>query len=176
MKSKKPKKEIIIVLSLILLAVLILILISMSSNSDISESRPSSTVSYLNENGDALEGAAATKSREEIMDALKKQQLVVTDKLSSNITFPSGKAGTIGDWVVENPSVNNIIQQAQVYLADNLIAESAPIYPNQHIESIELKQDVPSGEYDVTAYINYYNIDNKEFISKAGYKIHLTVR
>jgi hypothetical protein len=107
------------------------------------------------------------------LDELKKQQLVVTDKLSSNISFDVGKTGTTGKWVVENLSGNNIIQQAEVYFKDTLIAKTTPIYPDQHIESVELKKDIPSGEYTATAYINYYNINTKEFISKAGYKIHL---
>jgi hypothetical protein len=111
-----------------------------------------------------------------LLEDLKKQQLIVTDKLSSNILFPSGKPGSIGDWIVENPHENQVIQQAEVYLDGKLIAKSVPIYPNQHIKAIELKQDIPTGEYGVIAYINYFNIHTKEYISKAGYKIHLSVR
>ncbi len=84
--------------------------------------------------------------------------------------------GTVGEWVVENPAENNIIQQAEVYLLDKLIAESTPIYPDQHITGLTLLEEIEPGEYEVIAYLNYYDINTKEFISKAGYKIHLTVR
>jgi len=77
---------------------------------------------------------------------------------------------------VENPAENNIIQQAEVYLLDKLIAKSTPIYPDQHITEVTLLDQVRAGEYEVIAYLNYYDIDTKEFISKAGYMIHLTVR
>ncbi len=137
---------------------------------------PKETPIYLEDDGGAIDGEAKAKDREEIMNELEKQQLVVTDKLSSNITFTHGEVGTVGDWMVENPKENNIILQAEVYLGDKLIAKTTPIYPNQHITGVELLADVECGEYIVTAYLNYYNIDTKEFISKAGYNIHLTVR
>lgn len=137
---------------------------------------PKATAVYLQDDGSAIDGEVQTKEREDIMNELEKKQLVVTDKLSSNIAFPSGEIGTIGGWVVENPKENNIIQQAEVYLDDVLIAKSTPIYPNQHITGVELLAVVESGEYNVTAYLNYYNIETKEFISKAGYNIHLTIR
>lgn len=138
--------------------------------------QPTPTPVYLEDDGSSLDGKAETKSRDEILEELQRQQLVVTDKLSSNITFPSGEIGTVGEWVVENPAENNIIQQAEVYLMDKLIAKSTPIYPDQHITGVTLLDSVEPGDYEVIAYLNYYDINTKEFISKAGYKIHLTVR
>ena len=173
--KKRRKKILLIVFLAILLVVLIIVFINNASFQSLN-AQPTTTPSYLEDEGSALSGAVGTNSNEEILDELRKQQLVVTDKLSSNITFPDGEAGTIGVWIVENPSTNNIIQQAEVYLEDQLIAKTAAIYPNQHIEAIELKQDLQAGEYDVIAYINYYEVDTKALISKAGYKIHLTVR
>ncbi len=174
-KKKRKKIIVIIILSSLLITILLLLYANNSAFNNVSNS-PKATPAYLEEQGNAIEGTAVTKSRVEILEELKKQQLVVTDKLSSNITFSSGKAGTIGEWIAENPADNNIIQQAEVYFDELLIAKSTPIYPNQHIEAIELNQNIKSGEYDVIAYINYYDIETKEFISKAGYKIHLTVR
>jgi hypothetical protein len=170
----KNKKNIVILLIVVLLLLLAAFVYFTNENSPTS-SMPKASASYLEDNGNALDGTARTKTKDEILDELKKQQLVVTDKLSSNISFDVGKTGTTGKWVVENLSGNNIIQQAEVYFKDTLIAKTTPIYPDQHIESVELKKDIPSGEYTATAYINYYNINTKEFISKAGYKIHLTI-
>ena len=99
----------------------------------------------------------------------------MTDKLSSNITFPSGEIGKVGEWIVENLKENNIILQAEVYLNDMLIAKSTSIYPNQHITGVSLLEKIESGEYEATAYLNYYDIETKEFISRAGYVIHLTI-
>jgi len=174
-EKKKRKKIILICIFTVLLLLLLFLFYANYMNSE-TTTNPSATASHLNGDGNAIDGAADTKSGEELLDSLKKRELVVTDTLSSNIIFPSGQAGTIGSWVVENPSTNSIIQQAEVYYNGQLIAKSAPIYPNQHIESIELDQNIPTGEYDAIAYINYYKLDTQEYVSKTGYKIHLTVQ
>ena len=173
-KEKMKKIIVIILILLILLIALFFILRGCSGLTGIKS--PESTPKYLEDVGGSITGEAESASREEILEALEKQQLVVTDKLSSNITFKLGETGTVGEWIVENPEENNVIQQAEVYLEDILIAKSTPIYPNQHITGVSLLTDIESGEYEVTAYLNYYDIETKEFISKAGYKIHLTVR
>ena len=173
-KKSKKKAVILILIAIAIIAAVFLLLRSCDSGLMVRE--PQATAVYLEDDGSSIEGEAERKEREEIMKELEKQQLVVTDKLSSNITFSSGDIGTIGEWIVENPEENNIIQQAEVYLGDVLIAKSTPIYPNQHITGLELLSPIGTGEYEVTAYLNYYDIDTKEFISKAGYKIHLTVK
>jgi len=171
----KKKKVIFILLGVVIVgAVTLCAFKGCLKTSPIQESQ--STPVYLEDEGSSIEGEAQAKEREEILKELEKQQLVVTDKLSSNIEFSSGDIGSVGEWIVENPVENTIIQQAEVFLDDVLIAKSTPIYPNQHITAVRLLEDVQSGEYDVTAYINYYDIETKEFISKAGYKIHLAVR
>lgn len=175
-EKKKRTKKILIVIFICLLILILYLAYVNTLCPDPSMGNPKSPTSSLDQSGDAIDGAASPKSKEEMLDDLEKQQLVVTDKLSSNITFPSGNSGVIGDWIVENPSSNNIIQQAEVYFENQLIAKSVPIYPNQHIKKIELKQDIQPGEYDAVAYVNYYNMETKAYISKAGYKIHLTVR
>ena len=166
----------IILISAVLLILLLILLYANTMNKRPDTVSSSTQPSYLDDAGSAIDGAVETKSREELLEELKKQQLIVTDKLSSNISFPFGKEGTVGEWIVENPPENQVVQQAEVYLDGMLIAKSVPIYPNQHIKAIELKKDIPTGEYGVIAYIHYYNIDTKEYISKAGYKIHLSVR
>ena len=130
----------------------------------------------LDENGIAVDGSIENKTPDEIRSDLQKAQINVTDKLSSHILFPEGEAGTIGTWSVENLESNNVIMQCEVYLDDRLIAKSVPIKPNQHIETIELTDDVKAGEYDAVAYVNYYKLDTNEYISKAGFKIQLTVQ
>lgn len=170
--NKKTKKVIVFILIGLVLIISVLAIIF---RSNIGLPKPKPTPVYLEDEGYSLDGEVKTKSREDILKELENQQLVVTDKLSSNITFSSGQAGISGNWIVENLEENNIIQQAEVYFGELLIAKSTPIYPNQHIEAVELLKDVESGEYDVIAYINYYDIETKEFISKAGYKVHLTV-
>lgn len=173
-KVKKKKAVIIILIALAIIAAIFLLL--RSCEGELTATEPKATANYLEDDGTSIEGEAETKEREEIMKELERQQLVVTDKLSSNITFSSGAVGTIGEWIVENPEENSIIQQAEVYLDDVLIGKSTPIYPNQHIKGLELLSPIDTGEYEVTAYLNYYDIETKEFISKAGYKIHLTVK
>ncbi len=173
-EKKQGKKLMIAGIVIILILVSLLIIFKGGEGKKI-EIQPSPTPVLLNDDGSSLEGEAKAAEREEILKELEAQQLVVTDKLSSNISFPLGTTGSIGEWVVENPEHNTVIMQAEVYLGDLLIAKSTPIYPNQHITGIELLQNVESGEYEVTAYLNYYDTETKEFISKAGYRIHLSV-
>lgn len=132
-------------------------------------------VSCLESNGSALNGLPKNPSSNDIMNKLKDQQVNVTDKLSSSISFPNGNQGTEGQWLVENLPKNNVIMQCEVYLNNSLIARSASIYPDQHIEHITLLRAIKSGSYDVIAYINYYDLNTKQYISKAGYKIKMIV-
>jgi hypothetical protein len=175
--TKKTKhKNKVIIIALIAVALVAAAFLLLRGCEDMAIEKPKETPVYLEDEGSAIEGEAQSKTSDDILEELEKQQLVVTDKLSSNITFPAGEIGTIGDWIVENPEENNIIQQAEVYWNDVLIAKTTPIYPNQHITGVELLADMESGEYEVIAYLNYYNIETKEFVSKAGYAIHLTIK
>ena len=174
-KAKRKMRVIIIILIAVALITATFLLLR-GCNETASVENSKETPVYLEDEGSSIGGTAQEKERKDIMDELEKQQLVVTDKLSSNITFPSGEIGTVGEWVVENLEENNIIQQAEVYLDGVLIAKSTPIYPNQHITGVSLLENVEPGEYDVTAYLNYYDTDTKEFLSKAGYSIHLTIK
>ena len=170
--EKKKKRKVLIIILLALWVLIILLLIckcSMDANTE-------PTTSYLEDESSSLEGEAEQANIDEMLAELEKQQLVVTDKLSSNITFESGAVGTEGEWIVENPADNKVIIQAKVYLDDTLIAKSTPIYPDQHITGIELLEIVETGEYEIMVYLDYYGIETKEFISKAGYRIHLTVK
>lgn len=130
----------------------------------------------LDENGVAADGSIENKTPDEIRSDLQKAQINVTDKLGSHILFPEGKAGTKGAWMVENLESNNVIMQCEVYLNDRLIAKSVPIKPKQHIETIELSDDVKAGEYDAIAYVNYFKLNTNEYISKAGFNIQLTIQ
>ena len=71
---------------------------------------------YLEDEGVSIDSVADRKDSEDILKELEKQQVVVIDKLSSNILFTSSEAGSIGEWVVQNPEDNKVIMQAEVYL------------------------------------------------------------
>ncbi len=177
LESKKNKKKKVIIILIIVFAIAATALFLLKScNEDQSTAVPETTPVILEDEGRSIDGEAQTKTQEEILDELKNQQLIVTDKLSSNIIFNSGEVGSIGEWVVENLKENDVIQQAEVYWKDVLIAKTTPIYPNQHITGVSLLESISPGEYEATAYINYYDTETKEYISKAGYSIHLTVR
>ena len=180
-QDKKTKKKVILVLLLLLLFCIVEIGIYVVYTSNPKGNMPADVSSTgeskrLDDNGNAVDGAVQSKTHEQVLDELKKAQINVTDKLSSHILFPNGKSGTQGSWMVENVETNNVIIQCEVFLNDKLIAKSVPIKPNQHIETITLSKDVKAGMYDVTAYINYFKLDTKEYISKAGFRIKLTVQ
>ena len=175
MKLWDRRRIIFLVFLLILLIAIAVFICFKSCSGQWILREPETTPVYLEDEGGSLEGEAEQADRDEILAELENQQLVVTDKLSSNITFESGSIGAMSEWVVENMKENTVIMQAEVYLEDILIAKSSPIYPNQHITGVELLEELEANEYEVTIYLDYYDIETKEFISKAGYKIHMTV-
>lgn len=171
---KKTKTLIIIALLLVfLLAAGAFVYVSLTNHS--SPANTGASVS-LNDNGSALDGDYKAKTNEQILSDLQKAQATVTDKISSSAVFESGAKGSLGTWIVENLPENNVIMQCEIYDGEKLLAKSVPIYPNQHIERIELLEPVETGSHDFTAYINYFALDTKAYISKAGYKINLTIK
>lgn len=136
----------------------------------------STDISKLDDSGSALDGQTESKTSQEVLEELQKDQINVTDRLGSCIVFSKGKAGTPGDWAVENPADNRVVMQCEVYLGDELVAKATPIRPGQHIENVPLLKDLKAGTYDVTAYVNYYAPDTSNYIGKAGYQIKLTVQ
>lgn len=125
--------------------------------------------------GHATPGPVSSETSSDILAKLKKEQAMVTDDVSSSAQFPSGKSGTTGSFAVENLSSNNVIMQASLSLNGKEIAKSPPIYPGEHIDGVTLSQAVPAGTFEAVATLSYYNPATKAYISKAGYKIHMTV-
>jgi hypothetical protein len=140
-----------------------------------SESSNTSPSSSLDDSGSALPGSSSSPSRQEILSQLQKQQVTVTDKVSSQISFPGGSTGSTGIWEVENQPSNSVIMQCEIVLNGKTVAKSVPIYPGQHIDSITLSQPVTPGNYNVTATIKYYNKTTKAYLGMADYGIHMSV-
>jgi len=140
-----------------------------------SESSSTSPSSSLDDSGSALPGSSSSPSRQEILSQLQKQQVTVTDKVSSQISFPGGSTGSTGIWEVENQPSNSVIMQCEIVLNGKTVAKSVPIYPGQHIDSITLSQPVTPGNYNVTATIKYYNKTTKAYLGMADYGIHMSV-
>jgi hypothetical protein len=171
--------------SLIVLSVLLVIFTSMGvfaivnfiniNNNSKNQTNDKSSM-YLDINGKAEDGLNKPKTTDQILSELKKAQVNVTDKISSSVSFTSGTKGSSGSWVVENLASNNVIMQCEIFQDEKLLAKSVPIYPNEHIETINVLESLSPGTYNVVAYINYYKLDTKEYISKAGYKIKLIVQ
>ena len=140
-----------------------------------SESSNTSPSSSLDDSGSALPGSSSSPSRQEILSQLQKQQVTVTDKVSSQISFPGGSTGSAGICEVENQPSNSVIMQCEIVLNGKTVAKSVPIYPGQHIDSITLSQPVTPGNYNVTATIKYYNKTTKEYLGMTDYGIHMSV-
>ena len=185
MKNKKPttetdnrtkrKKTILIVALAIALIILTLLFLTIGQGRNVASETSTATPNVLNDNREGIDGTYQSMSREEILEDLENNQQIVTDTVSSNVTFPSRNTGTIGEWVLENIEDNSVIQQAEIYFNNLLIAKTEPVYPGQYIQAVELLENLEPGEYEAIAYISYYNEDDKTFAGKAGYKIHLTV-
>jgi hypothetical protein len=179
-KKRKRKWPYILAIILLLLILLLLLLRSCgnqhpSPNPPPSSSAPSSSVPSLDDTGSAEPGSSSTPSRQEILSQLQKQEVTVTDKVSAQASFSSGAQGSTGTWEAENPFSNTVVMQCEIMLNGETIAESAPIYPGQHIDGLALSRQVSSGNYSVTATIRYYNKDTKAYLGMADYKIRLSV-
>lgn len=165
-------------LLIILLPIIILVGAGVAYSA-LSPGRPISNVipslAHLIEGGHGKPGPVSSETSSEILARLKKEEVMVTDNVGSSIHFSSGTVGSIGNWQVQNDQSNNVIMQAVVELNGQQIAKSVPIYPGEHIDSITLSQQLSPGTYDAIAYMNYYNTSTKAYLSKAGYKVKLTV-
>ena len=176
-KESLTKKKHFMIISfafLLILSIGVLGYFNFDKNNGKKQTDPSSTV-HLDQNGNAVDGSYKQKTKDQILDELKKAQINVTDKVSSCALFKSGEKDSCGSWVVENLPSNNVIMQCEIYVNDKLIARSTPISPNQHIESIKLSEPLKAGSYDAVAYINYFKLDSQSYISKAGYKIKIII-
>lgn len=176
--KKKNRKKVIVIIVLAIILAILLTLIFAYSESGVSQSTdtPESTPMILNDNRVGIEGTYQYKTREEILAELQESQQMVTDKVSSNVTFSTGRTGATGQWIMENTIDNTVIQQAEIYLEDLLIAKTEPIYPGQYIQTVELLNDVEPGEHKALVYISYYNVDNKVFAGQVGYQVNLSVK
>ncbi len=127
------------------------------------------------EAGAALAGPYLGRSREEILAELARKQMRVTDTLSSHAVFPIGTAGAWGEWMVENVAGNEVMQQAEIVIGDRCVARSAALMPGQHVTAIRLLSDVAPGTHEAYAFLNYFAADTHTYISKTGFRIHVTV-
>ena len=182
-EDEKRKRKWPYILAILLLLLLLLLLLRSCGNQrpypcpnpPPSCSTPSSSAPSLDDTGSAEPGSSSTPSRQEILSRLQKQEVTVTDKVSAQASFPNGSKGTSGTWEVENPSSNTVIMQCEIVLDGETVAQSAPIYPGQHIDGLTLSRPVSSGSYSVTATIKYYNKTTKAYLGMADYKIRLSV-
>lgn len=181
-EDEKKKRKWLYILAIILLLLILLLLLLRSCgnqhpspNPPPSSSVPSSSVPSLDDTGSAEPGSSSSPSRQEILSRLQKQEVTVTDKVSAQASFSSGAKGSTGTWEVENSSSNTVIMQCEIMLDGKSVAESAPIYPGQHIDGLTLSKQVSPGDYSVTATIRYYGKDTKSSLGMADYKIRLSV-
>ena len=102
--EKKKRKWPYILLLILLLLLLLLLLLQSCGNQhpwpgplpSPSSSSPSSSVSSLDDTGSAEPGSSSSPSRQEILSQLQKQEVTVTDKVSTQASFPNGSKGSTG--------------------------------------------------------------------------------
>lgn len=177
MKRRKVRLTVALLFILLLSAALVMAIFMWPSvdKTPVESTGHTSSIRLDPGTGEALSGGYEGKTREEILAELQEKQILVTDTISSHASFESGSAGALGEWIVENVPKNSVIQQAEIYLDGSCIARSAAIKPGQHIRQVRLLEAIPSGTYDVVAYLNYFTLDTQSYISKAGFNIKMTV-
>lgn len=164
---KKSRKALLLLAFLVLTVGFTVIAITVTV---MNNSKNQKSSAQLIGNGSAISGAYHGKSSAELLKELKKKQINVTDKFSSQIMFQSGKRGSTGSWIVENSAANKVTEQCSVNLKGQTVAVSAPIKAGQHIENITLNTPVNSGTYDVTVSVNYYDPASSAHLGQADYQ------
>lgn len=175
LKNKKIKKVIIVAIILVFAITIIALAANYFTKTAEVMTTPTASVNSLDDDSQSKDGSLPSQSEEDIRNELQNRQITVTDTISPCIVFSTGKNGDVGKWQVENIESNSYIQQVEVFVDNNLIAKTTPIYPGQYIDSINLNQDIPGGDLKAIAYINYYNVDTKEYVGKTAYDITITV-
>lgn len=165
---KRSKKTLLLTILLVLIVGITVVAISVTVLFD--HNNGASSSAQLIKNGTAMSGVYHGKTSAELLKELKKQQIRVTDRINSQIKFQSGKAGTIGSWIVENSATNSVTVQCTVMLKGASIAVSAPIKPGQHIENIMLNTPLDSGTYSVTVSVKYYDPKTSDLLGQAEYQ------
>lgn len=166
-KSKKSRRTLLLIILLLLAVGITVVAITVTV---INNSKSTSSAAPLVNNGSAMSGVYQGKSSSELLKELEKQQVRVTDKISSQIMFPSGNQGTKGAWIVENSPANSVTEQCSVVLKGQTVALSTPIKPGQHIENITLNTPVSPGTYSVTVNIKYYDSKTSVCLGQADYQ------
>jgi cell division protein YceG involved in septum cleavage len=166
-KAKKSRKTLLLIILLLLAVGITVVAITVTV---INSGKSTSSAAPLVNNGSAISGVYRGKSSAELLKELKKQQVRVTDKISSQIIFPSGNQGTKGAWIVENSPANSVTEQCSVVLNGQAVALSTPIKPGQHIENITLNTPVSPGTYSVTVNIKYFDPQTSAYRGQADYQ------
>ena len=164
--DKKKKRRVLLLILLFLLFTVTAIAYAIYSANSHVLANPGKTMIA---NGTALRGGYSSISEDDLLKELKRKQLMVTDRISSQVVFNGGGKGSSGAWVVENPATNKVMEQCEILLNGKNIATSVPVGPGQHTDTIALSDNVKSGTYDVTAVVNYYSRDDRSYLGKAGY-------
>ena len=102
--------------------------------------------------------------------------------VSSAIIASSGAAGTEATWYFKNPTTdkngnaNNVIEQAKVYVDNQLVAESPALKPGENITKIKLLKDVPTGVTTTKTVVNLFDNDsNEDFIVESIFPVKIDV-
>jgi hypothetical protein len=107
--------------------------------------------------------------------------LFLNDSICSELSFPSGTAGSVGSWIYEESvdkkkttfteaEQKNIIMQAQIYIGSTVEAESAPVKLGQYITKVTLSKDIAPGSYSAQVQVNYFYADTQHYITTMSYK------
>lgn len=166
-KGKKSRKTLLLMILLLLAVGITVVAITVTV---MNNSKNQKSSAQLIGNGSAISGAYHGKSSAELLKELKKKQINVTDKFSSQIMFQNGKQGSDGSWVVDNSAANSVTEQCSVILKGQTVAVSAPIKPGQHIENITLNTPVSPGTYSVTVNIKYFDPQTSAYRGQADYQ------
>lgn len=126
----------------------------------------------------ALGGMLPGKSEQEISDLLgaKIAEGMVDIGISAEPIFErNGKKGRLG---IENIAANHYSFQVELKLdeTDEVIYKSGLIDPGYYVEFVELNKNLQAGDYQATAVISTYSLDETEDrISEINVKILLHV-
>ena len=123
------------------------------------------------------EGSIAGLSEKERMKRMQKaaDESRFSFRINGNMSFESGKSK--GILFIENPKENNRLLKVKITLDEDgrVLYKTGYMKPGTGIGKDRLKEALPKGEYEATAYFTAFDNSRKE-TGKAQAGIHITIR
>lgn len=92
------------------------------------------------------------------------------------ITFEVGTKGNDGKIIFPNFEDNQLIMQCKLFVNNVQVANSGAIMPGKQITKLTLDRNIPKGEYKSQFTVEFYNLENEEYLNSSHYEVKVIVK